>query len=159
MPSGSAPPSTTRRRDGHVPSLRRRLAWYVLGIGLVVAAVLVHPAADRELFLGPGDRLGAIVGGLVFGVIGTGQAVAFAWLRYRHFRCPPCRSYPGALLNAVATAFIDEAAFRGMLLGCIILAGLESTRRPRTSSRPSSTRSRRASGRPGETATCSSWPS
>lgn len=109
--------------DGHAPSLRRRLAWYVLGIGLVVAALLVHPAPDGELFLGPGDRLGAIVGGLAFGLIGTGQAVAFAWLRYRHFRLPSVSSYPGALLNAVATAFIDEAAFRGMLLGFILLAG------------------------------------
>jgi hypothetical protein len=112
-------------RDGRAPSLRRRLAWYVLGIGLVVIAVLVHPAPQIELYLSPGDRLGAIAGGLVFGLIGTGQAVAFAWLRYRRLRLPAVSSYPGALVNAVSTAFIDEAAFRGLLLGFILLAGVD----------------------------------
>jgi membrane protease YdiL (CAAX protease family) len=51
--------------------------------------------------------------------------VAFAWLRYRRLRVPPSRLYPGALLNAVATAFLDEAAFRGLLLAFLIGAGMD----------------------------------
>ena len=78
--------------------------------------------------------------------------------RYRRLRFPDVWSYPGALLNAVSTAFIDEVTFRGALLGLLLATGPR-TRRSPTSSRPSSTRWRRGSGRPVATATCSSWRS
>ena len=114
-------------RDGHLPSLRRRLAWYLLGIGLVVLILIIHPRPREDLFLGAGDRVRALVYGLLFGVIGAAQAVIFARLRYHHFRLPDVRSYPGALLNSIATAFIDEAAFRGALFGILLLVGLDPT--------------------------------
>jgi hypothetical protein len=113
--------------DGRSPSLRRRLAWYITGLALVVTIFVVHPAPQAELFLGSGDRLAAIVGGLFYGLIGTAQAIAFAWLRYKALRLPAINSYPGALLNAVATAFIDEAAYRGVLLGVLLGAGVNAT--------------------------------
>lgn len=113
--------------DGHPPSLRRRLAWYLLGIGLVVAILFIHPTPGHDLFLGSGDRVAALIGGLLYGIVGTGQAIAFAWLRYRHFRLPDVRSYPGALVNSVATAFIDEATFRGALFGILLTAGIDAT--------------------------------
>lgn len=114
-------------RDGQLPSLRRRMAWYVLGIGLVVLILIIHPRPREELFLGAGDRVKALVYGLIFGAIGAAQAVAFARLRYRHFRLPDVRSYPGALVNSVSTAFIDEATFRGALFGILLLVGLDAT--------------------------------
>ena len=114
-------------RDGHLPSFRRRLAWYLLGIGIVVLILVIHPRPREELFLGAGDRVKALVYGLIFGVIGAAQAVVFARLRYRHFRLPDVRSYPGALMNSIATAFIDEGAFRGALFGILLLVGLDPT--------------------------------
>ncbi len=114
-------------RDGHLPSVRRRMAWYILGIGLVILILVIHPRPREELFLGAGDRVKALVYGLIFGAIGAAQAVAFARLRYRHFRLPDVRSYPGALVNSVATAFIDEATFRGALFGILLLFGLNPT--------------------------------
>lgn len=114
-------------REGHLPSLRRRMAWYVLGLGFVVIIVLAHPAPHEQLFLGPGDRVASLVGGLAFGLAGTAQAIGFAWLRYRHLRLPAVRSYPGALVNALATAFIDEATFRGVLYGLLLGAGINPT--------------------------------
>jgi hypothetical protein len=45
-------------RDGERPRFRRRLAWYGLGAGLVVAIFTIHPAPQGDLFLGTGDRLG-----------------------------------------------------------------------------------------------------
>ncbi len=111
---------------GEPPSLRRRLAWYAIGIALTVAIWRVHPDASGELFLRLGDRSTAVLGGLALGAAGTGLAFSLAWARYRHIRLPELRSYPGALLNAVVTAFIDEAAFRGILLGFLLLAGLDS---------------------------------
>jgi hypothetical protein len=113
------------RRDGHWPSLRRRLAWYAFGFGLVIAAAFVYPReATHDLYLGLGDRAGSLIGGLLFAGIGTAQAVGFAMYRYHHVRLPDPRAYPGALLNAVATSFIDEAAFRGILLAFLIGAGM-----------------------------------
>ncbi len=110
--------------DGRPPSLRRRLAWYVLGVGLVLAALVVHPAPDRELLLGFGERLPSVAGGVLFGLVGTGAAVGFALYRYRALRLPPIGSYPGALVNDLLTAFIDEAAFRGILLGYVLFLGV-----------------------------------
>src|SRR6266550_4300603 len=105
------------KKDGKAPSLRGRLAWYFLGIGLILVILVIHPDPRTALFLGPGQRIPALVGGLLFGVIGAAQAVAFARVRYHHFRLPNVSSYPGALLNSIATAFIDEATYRGVLFG------------------------------------------
>lgn len=115
------------RQDGKAPSLRSRLAWYFLGIGLIVTILIVHPDPRTILFLGPGERLPALVGGLAFGVIGAAQAIGFARIRYHHLRLPNVSSYPGALINAVATAFIDEATYRGVLFGLLIVAGVNAS--------------------------------
>jgi hypothetical protein len=112
-------------RDGERPRVRRRLAWYGLGIGLVAAMMYVHPAPQQELFLGTGDRFGAVFGGLVFAGIGIAQAIGFATLRYHRIRFPDTASYPAALLNSTATALIDEATFRGALFGLLLFIGLE----------------------------------
>ncbi len=114
-------------RDGHMPSIRRRMAWYILGVGLVLAILFVHPAPDVDLFLGSGDRIAALIGGMLFAIIGAVQAVAFAWLRYKHLRLPEVASYPGALVNSLATAFIDEAAYRGALFGILLWTGVGAT--------------------------------
>ena len=56
-------------RWGRRPSLLRRLAWYTLGIGLILVVLTVHPDPDGELFLSLGDRLGAVILGLAYGAI------------------------------------------------------------------------------------------
>jgi membrane protease YdiL (CAAX protease family) len=113
--------------DGRAPSLSRRLAWYALGIAGIVGIALIHPRPQDDLFLGPGDQAATLVGGFLYAMIGTGQAVAFAWLRYQRLRLPDPASYPGALMNAVATAFFDEGVFRGALLGLLLVAGVDPT--------------------------------
>jgi membrane protease YdiL (CAAX protease family) len=112
---------------GETPRLRRRLAWYGIGFGLAIGILFIHPAPQTELFLGSGDRLGAILGGIAYGLAGVATAASFASYRYRRIRFPDERSYPGALLNSTATAFIDEVAFRGALLGLLISGGIGST--------------------------------
>ncbi|MGZ8438972.1 MAG: CPBP family glutamic-type intramembrane protease [Candidatus Limnocylindrales bacterium] len=114
-------------RDGERPKVRRRMAWYALGVGMAVAILFVHPAPQRELFLGSGDRLGAVIGGLAYGLAGVAFAIAFATVRYHRIRFPAMWSYPGALLNATATAIIDEAAFRGAVFGLLLSTGLDPT--------------------------------
>lgn len=113
-------------QEGRPPSRLSRLAWYVLGLGLIVVAAIAYPGSTTELGLGLGpDRVGAIALGFGYGALGLGQALGFASLRYGRLRLPDPASYPGAIANGLATAFIDEAAFRGLLLGFMLLAGLE----------------------------------
>lgn len=113
--------------DGHAPSLRRRVAWYTLGLGLVAAIFLVHPAPATEFALGAGDRPLAITYGFLYAAAGTAIALGVAFWRYRRLRFPDIWSYPGAVLNAVVTAIVDEVAFRGAVLGLLLLTGLEPT--------------------------------
>ena len=106
---------------GRRPSVLRRLAWYILGVGGVLALLFVHPDAENDLFLQVGDRSGILLA-FVLGGIGVGQAVALALLHYRRLRFPDIGAYPGALANEILTAFIDEAVFRGAVLGFFLWA-------------------------------------
>jgi hypothetical protein len=112
-------------RWGNPPSLFRRLSWYLLGLLGILAVMVLHPSSGADLYLNLGDRLGVIILGLAYGVGGTLAAVGLAYWRYRYVRLPGVRSYPGAVLNAVATAFVDEAVFRGIVFGFLITIGTD----------------------------------
>lgn len=101
-----------------------RLSWYVLGLGLVAAIYFVHPYPHDDLYLVGGHRQDVLVFGTLLAVLGVAQAGAFAWYRYGDLRLPQAAAYPGAGLNAVATSIIDEAAFRGALLGTLVTVGV-----------------------------------
>jgi membrane protease YdiL (CAAX protease family) len=107
--------------DGKPPSFRRRFAWYALGVGLIVGIVLVHPSPRETMLLGVGDRAKTILYGFLYAGGGTGIALGVAYYRYRRIRFPDVWSYPGALLNAVVTALVDEVAFRGVILSLLLL--------------------------------------
>lgn len=102
----------------------RRLSWYFFGILLIVLIYRLHPLPISVLNLEMGDdRTQAIVAGLALAAVGTLVVFAYALLRLGGLRLPPGNRYPAALLNAIGTAFIDEAAFRGILLGLLVAAG------------------------------------
>jgi membrane protease YdiL (CAAX protease family) len=113
-------------RWGNPPSLMLRLAWYVLGIGGIVAVLYIHPNPG-ELFLGLGDRLGAVILGLAFGAAGAAISVGIAYVRYNRVRLPDVAAYPATVINQVATAFVDEAVFRGLVFGFLIVVGVDPT--------------------------------
>ena len=110
--------------EGRAPSFRRRVAWYILGFGLVAAIFYVHPAAADDLHFGPGERARTIIYGFLYAATGTSLALAIALYRYRRIRFPDAWSYPGALTNALATAFVDELTFRGAVFGYLLLTGM-----------------------------------
>jgi len=112
-------------RDGERPLVRRRLAWYAMGVAAAIGLLYIHPSPQDDLHLGSGDRWQAVTLGLLYGLLGIGQALGFAWVRYHRIRFPDMWSYPGALLNSVATALIDEVTFRGALLGLLIVGGID----------------------------------
>ncbi len=110
--------------DGRPPSFRRRVARYGLGVALIAGILFIHPQPQREFLLGAGDRGLTILYGFLYAAIGTGLALAIAYYRYRRIRFPDIWSYPGALVNAVSTALIDEVAFRGAILGILLGTGM-----------------------------------
>jgi membrane protease YdiL (CAAX protease family) len=112
-------------RWGRQPSLLRRLAWYLLGVSGILAVLEIHPAPAVDLYLTLGDRLGTVILGLAYGSIGVGIAVGIAIYRYRYVRFPRVALYPAKVTNAIATAFLDEAVFRGIVFGFLIVTGID----------------------------------
>ncbi|MEO7117522.1 MAG: CPBP family intramembrane glutamic endopeptidase [Candidatus Limnocylindrales bacterium] len=107
--------------SGGLRAWLRRLAWYGLGAALVFAVYKIYPLPISVLHLDIGaDRQRAVTLGLALGLGGTLVAILFAWYRYHRFRLPRARHYPGAIINSVATAFLDEALFRGIVLGLLL---------------------------------------
>ena len=101
----------------------RRLTWYGLGILLVFVCYFVFVQPETLLHLKLGEpRPTAILAGLGTGLLGGAAAAAYAWWRFGQFNLPDLRAYPVGLLSSVATAFIDEAAFRGVLLGLLLFS-------------------------------------
>ena len=101
----------------------RRLSWYAFGILLVVLIYRLHPLPISVLHLQMGAERGeTLLAGLALAAVGTLVAVGYALWHFGALRLPPARRYPAGLLNSVATAFIDEAAFRGIALGLLLVA-------------------------------------
>jgi membrane protease YdiL (CAAX protease family) len=110
---------------GRLAVARRRFAWYAMGIALIAAILVVYPSPGGQLGLQIGDRSQAILAGLGFGALGIAQAAGVALIRFGRLRLPDTRDYPIGLVNAILTAFIDEATFRAILLGFLLQAGVE----------------------------------
>lgn len=99
----------------------RRLSWYGFGLVLILIVYFLHPQPLTILHLQIGEqRVTALLYGLLLGALGAAVAFAYAWWRFRELRLPPARRYPAGLLNALATSLIDEATFRGILLGLLV---------------------------------------
>ena len=100
----------------------RRLSWYAFGLLLIMVVYFLHPQPHSALHLQIGtSRPTALFFGLALGGLGGLFAFAYAWWRFAELRLPPARRYPAALVNAIATSFIDEATFRGIVLGLLLV--------------------------------------
>ena len=65
-----------------------------MGFGAVVALLFIHPSPQIDLYLGSGDRLGAVLGGIAYGLLGTLVAVAVATERDKPKTIPAVWWYP-----------------------------------------------------------------
>jgi membrane protease YdiL (CAAX protease family) len=100
-----------------------RLSWYVFGVFLIVVVYFLYPQPLSELHLQIGDPRGLVlVAGIFLAIVGMFFAGFYAWWRYGDLRFPPLRRYPAGILNALATAFIDEATWRGILPGLLLVS-------------------------------------
>ena len=150
-PSGSAPPSTTRRRA--TASGRASAAGWPgtrLGRRRSRSRILfIHPAPADRAVPRLGDRLGAVVGGLAYGLLGVGSAVGV-----RDAPLPP-DPLPGRAGRTRARCSTrsrprssTRSTFRGALFGLLLVDRHEPDARERHPG--ARLRARRpGSGRPG----------
>ncbi len=110
---------SNRRRD-----LGTRLAWYGLALGLLLLVYTIHPLPHDILGLTAGQHFDVFFFGALLAAAGVGQAAAYARFRYGDLRLPRPEAYPAAALNSLATALIDEAAFRGAVQGTLLATGM-----------------------------------
>ena len=129
MPSGSGPPSTTRRpRDGERPRDPPPA-------GLVRPGLRASPSPSctstrrrsRDLFLGSGDRLGAVLGGLAFG--GARRSLSAVGVRDAPLPPPPLPGHR-ALSGRAAQLDGDRVHRRGHVPGRDPRAAALARRRP-----------------------------
>jgi hypothetical protein len=98
-----------------------RISWYLFGLFLIGVVYYLHPQPLTNLHLQMGEpRTVVFISGLGLAVVGALYAAAYAWWRYADFRFPALHRYPAGVLNALATALIDEATWRGILLGLLL---------------------------------------
>jgi membrane protease YdiL (CAAX protease family) len=106
---------------GGLTTWLRRLTWYGFGLALVFVVYFMFPQPESILHLRLGEpRSFAILAGLGLAIVGAAAGVAYAWWRFGGISLPEARHYPVGILNAFLTAFIDEAVFRGILLGLLL---------------------------------------
>ena len=99
----------------------RRLSWYGFGVVLVFVVYFLFAQPETLLHLRLGEPRGfALLAGLGLGVAGGAGALGYAWWRFGNLRLPRARHYPVGLLNSFLTAFLDEATFRGIMLGLLL---------------------------------------
>lgn len=100
-----------------------RVSWYLFGIALIAVVYFLYPQPLDVLHLQMGEPRGEVVlYGIGLALVGMVYAAAYAWWRYDDFRFPPLHRYPAGIINALATAFIDEATWRGIVLGLLLQA-------------------------------------
>ena len=112
-------------QDGEWRVWLARLSWYGAGLALALMIFALHPSpvAELNLVLAP-DRSEAMVYGLLFGGAGIVAAFILAILRNGRISFPAPGRYPGGVLTAVGTSFVDEWLFRGVFLGLLLSLGL-----------------------------------
>ncbi len=112
-------------QDGDWRIWLARLSWYGAGVALALLIFALHPSpvSDLNLVLAP-DRGEAIVYGLLFGGAGIVAAFILAILRNGRISFPAPGRYPGGVLTAVGTSFVDEWLFRGVFLGLLLTLNL-----------------------------------
>jgi hypothetical protein len=112
-------------QDGDWRVWLARLSWYGAGLALALLVFALHPSpvSELNLALAP-DRSEAMVYGLLFGGAGIVAAFVLAILRNGSISLPAPARYPGGVLTAVGTAFVDEWLFRGVFLGLLLTLNL-----------------------------------
>ena len=100
------------------------VSYYILVIGFAIGIAIILPSGREQLFLtgGETDEMQPIMALYVAVAIQNGVALAF--LRYGGILPLPVELLPSRVLGAAANAVSEEIAFRSIVLGMLIFAGV-----------------------------------
>ncbi len=114
--------------DDTASTIGIRLAWPGIAIALVAVIAVILPGGPALLNLDPATFGSTATVGLsvLFGMIGVAIVVFGAWYPLRRWPPPVVSAWqlPREALDAFGTAVVDELAFRGVLLGLMLAAGV-----------------------------------
>ncbi len=100
------------------------VSYYVLVIGFTIGIAIILPSGSDQLFLtgGDGDSLLPVM--LLFVAVALLNGIALAFLRYGSVLPLPMELLPSRLMGAAANAVSEELAFRSIVLGMLLFAGI-----------------------------------
>jgi hypothetical protein len=100
------------------------VSYYILVIGFAVGIAVILPSGREQLFLtgGQTDEMLPIM--LLFVAVALLNGVALAFLRYGSILPLPLELLPTRILGAAANAVSEELAFRSIVLGMLLFAGV-----------------------------------
>lgn len=100
------------------------LSYYGLVLVFTAGIILILPRGRASLFLVGGDPSELLAPMVAFGVVGALNGAALALLRFRALVPLPLDMLPNRSLGAALNAVAEELQFRSVILGLMIVGGL-----------------------------------
>ncbi len=100
------------------------LSYYGLVLLFTAGIILILPRGRASLFLVGGDPADLLPVMLAFGVIGALNGAALALVRFRALLPLPLEMLPGRTGAAALNAVAEELQFRSVILGLMLVGGL-----------------------------------
>jgi Type II CAAX prenyl endopeptidase Rce1-like len=100
------------------------LSYYGLVLLFTAGIILILPRGRASLFLVGGDPADLLPAMLAFGVVGALNGAALALVRFRALLPLPLEMLPGRTGAAALNAVAEELQFRSVILGLMLVGGL-----------------------------------
>lgn len=100
------------------------LSYYGLVLLFTAGIVLILPSGRAALFLVGGDPADLLPAMLAFGVVGALNGAALALVRFRALLPLPLEMLPSRSAAAALNAVAEEIQFRSVILGLMLVGGL-----------------------------------
>ena len=101
------------------------LSYYGLVLLFTAGIILILPRGRASLFLVGGDPSELLPVMLTFGVVGALNGAALALVRFRSLIPLPLDMLPSRTVGAALNAMAEELQFRSVILGLMLVGGLE----------------------------------
>ncbi len=101
------------------------LSYYGLVLLFTAGIILILPRGRAALFLVGGDPADLLPAMLAFGVIGALNGAALALVRFRALLPLPLEMLPSRTVAAGLNAVAEELQFRSVILGLMLVGGLD----------------------------------
>jgi hypothetical protein len=100
------------------------LSYYGLVLLFTAGIILILPRGRASLFLVGGDPADLVPAMIAFGVVGALNGAALALVRFRAILPLPLEMLPSRSVAAALNAVAEELQFRSVILGLMLVGGL-----------------------------------